>query len=273
MARTIQDTVKSIKTQERDVPYVSKVDKSQSTLEKIVNKTIDVGFIGLAAKYYLTSSLLTFSGFFVADMITKKKKKEKLTLGSVSRSMFNSAADAALNGGVQEELYKRIEGIPNNTWLNKFKKTFIFEALVTGFYLPYYLAQQYLRYDIGYTKAIGAIFNPKTAWAYLKDFYHTKIKGQYWSKVKTLFTRLFPIHFATMNYLTPENFGPTYLPLRMGTAAGNDVIFALTSKLDKKEKKSPKVNQYKTKQLKPNYGPAFERGYNRKFENDYKLAA
>jgi len=251
LARTIDDTVKSIKKEREkkkqdsdSSTYVSPIDKKQSKLEKIVNGAIDVGFIALAAKYYLTSSLLTFAGFTIADLVMKKKDKTKITGKVLAKSLFNGAADAATNGPVQEEMYKRIENLPNKTFLQKLTKTLAFNPGFIAPYLGYYLGQQYLRYDIGYVKAIKGIFNPKYGLELLKDFYHTKIKGQYWPKLKKVFKQVFPIHFFSINYLSPEKFGAAYLPLRMGTAAGNDVILALAAKPDKKDT-TKKESKYK----------------------------
>lgn len=281
MAKTIDNTVKSLdkylkkeKKSSNSKNYVSKIDKSQSKLEKIVNKAIDVGLIALAAKYYLTSTLLSFAGFSIADLILKKKEKGKITVNQFAKSLFNGAADAAINGPVQEEMYKGIEKMPNKTLLQKFVKTLTFNPGIIGPYLGYFLGTQYLRYDIGYLKAIKGILNPRFGNALLKDFYHTKIKGQYWPKLWKIFKQVFPIHFFSINYLSPEKFGATYLPLRMGLASGNDVILALAAKPDKKDVKDKKLES-KISSSRNNYQfPRYNNNYHLgNYGNSYKKAA
>jgi len=235
---SIDDTVKSagekqdIKQKKKEKPHIN---KEQSMLEKAVNKVIDAGFIALAAKYYLTSSLLTFSGFFTADIIMKKKKGEKLGLGRLIKTAFDNAGDAATNGGAQEEMYRGIDAMPNKTFIQKITKTLMFNPVVASQYQLYYQLQQYIRKDIGYCKAIYGILNPIKGIEYAKDFYHTKLKGQYLGKVSEVFKKVFPIHFVSINYITKEVLPMIYMPIRMGIAAMNDVIFAMASKPDKKK--------------------------------------
>ncbi len=210
--------------------------KSQSALEKAINKTIDLGFMGLAAKFYLTSSILITSGFFIADMIMKKKKKEKIGLKGMAKSLFNNAADAATNSVAQEEMYRYIDIMPNKTFIQKIVKTLTMNPVVSAGYQLYYQGQQYIRKEIGYTKAIKAVFSRDLRKAVIRDFYEKKLKGQYWGKVWTVFKRVFPIHFTSINYITKQTLPGLYLPARMGIAANNDVIFALASKPDKRKK-------------------------------------
>lgn len=233
MAESIDDTVKSIP--ESGLEQAVSVDKNQSTLERIVNKIIDVGVIAYAGITYLTSSLLTFSGFFIADLIMKKKSGKKLKPGLIAKTFFHNIGDAAWNGGVQEEMYKGIDALPNFSFIQKIIKTLTFTSGVATIYQLFYQAQQYIRNEIGYVKAIKALFHPALAKEYLKDFYNVKLKGQYWGKVWTVFKRVFPIHFASINYITQETMPDTYMPLRMGIAANNDVIFAMASKPEKKK--------------------------------------
>ncbi|NOZ80729.1 MAG: hypothetical protein GXP63_03570 [DPANN group archaeon] len=191
--------------------------------------------MGLAATYYLTSSALTFTGFLVADLIMKKKKGERLSLKNIATSAYHNLSDAAINGPGQELMYTGIDALPNTSFLQKIIKTLTFNPIVAAGYQLFYQAHQYIRSEIGYVKAIGALLNPQKAKEYLKDFYDVKLKGQYLGKVWTVFKRVFPIHFASINYITEQTLPNTYMPLRMGIAANNDVIFAMASKPDKKK--------------------------------------
>ncbi|MFH1591705.1 MAG: hypothetical protein ABIC95_07330 [archaeon] len=206
----------------------------QGGLEKVVNKVVDCAFIGLAAKYYLTSSAITFTGFFIADMITKKKKGESVGLGGLVKSLFNNAADAALNGPVQEEMYDRVDVLENKTFLQKLVKTAIFTTSVATGYQFYYQAQQYIRKEIGYCRAVAAVFSKHLRKTYFQDFYERRIKGQYWSKVRKVMKWVSLFHFASINYVdeVAEKIGVDGMPIKMGIAANNDVIFASVSNPD-----------------------------------------
>lgn len=210
----------------------SKPWQKKGTLEKIVNSTIDLGTVGFAVTQYLTSTLLTYAGFFTADMITKKKKGEKLTAKTVTKSLWDNAVHASQNGFAQEELYDKLSLIPGNTVAQKIGRSAGFTGFMATGYQAFYQAQQYIRDEIGWSRAIASLAQPKKLKMYAKDFYETRLKGKFWKRAKKTFKGVVLQH-QVANNLTNS------MPVKMGIAASNDVVFSLVNKPEKGFAKVP----------------------------------